>query len=550
MTITDTRVRAVLAAAMVVAAGFILWLGRHTSFTGDELNWIIDTPTLDVRGALQPHGGHLILVPRLVYDAILHVSGVGYLPFRLLTIGAVLLTAGLFFAFAARRIGALAALAPTLVLLVYGADHNHVLQGSGFTVVFPLATGIGALLALEREDRAGDIPACALLVVGLATYSTGIPFVAGAAVAILLGSDRRRRAWVFLVPAILYGAWLLWSQQETGAGAGSQVTFSNVLLFPSWAWQSLSTVAAAIVGLGYEFTAEQASPHRLVTGWGPVVAAVALAALGWRLWQGGIQRWLWAAMAIPSTLWLIGALGALDSPLDVPDSSRYLYPAAVAVLVVTVEAARGVPLGRGALVAIFAVAAIGVATNARLLGDGAAGLRDGLALQRAGLTSVELAEGRVGGEFGGDQVGAMLRATGEGGIATGYLRAVSEFGSPGFSLVELRSRPEPVRQEADRLLADNLDVRLQPSDARPTDCRRLRGEPGTGTSVELPPGGAVLRTPTSAEVRLRRFGASFPPEPFGGLTASVPTSLVVPRDAAPDPWYVGVSASELELCLQ
>ncbi len=57
--------------------------------------------------------------------------------------------------FAKRRVGPVAALAPTLVLLFYGADPNHVLLGNGFTVLLPLAAGLGALLALDREGLEG-----------------------------------------------------------------------------------------------------------------------------------------------------------------------------------------------------------------------------------------------------------------------------------------------------------------------------------------------------------------------------------------------------------
>jgi hypothetical protein len=546
--IGNTQVHVALAAAMLASAAFSLWLSRDTTFTGDELNWIIDTPGLDPHAALQPHNGHLILLPRLLYDAILHVSGVAYLPFRLLTVGAVLLTAGLFFAFAARRIGALAALAPTVVLLFYGSDHNHALQGAGFTVIFPMAAGIGALLALDRQDRAGDIAACVLLVLALATYSTGIPFVAAAAVLILIGADRWRRAWVFLVPSLLYGAWLLWSQFETAGGAGSQVTLSNILLFPSWAWDSLGTAGAAFVGLGYEFTQPEASPARLVTGWGPVIAGMALAGLAWRLWRGRIHKWLWATLAIPATLWLIGSLGALDTPLDVPESTRFIFPGTIAVLLVAVETLRGVRLGRGAVVAIYAVAVVGVATNVRLLIDGSAGLRDGLAVQRASLTSVEIAQGRVGDELGGQLVGAMLRFTGENDVATGYLGAVREFGSPAFSLSELRAEPEGVRQQADIFLASNLGLHLARTHVQPTGCRRVSGEADTGTSFELPPGGAVLRsTEGPAEVRMRRFGTEFAAS-IGQLAPGVPTALQVPADAVPDPWYASVPVPAVDVC--
>jgi hypothetical protein len=547
--ISDTQVHIVLAAAMLVSAGFSLGLSHGTTFTGDELNWIIDTPGLDLDGALQPHNGHLILIPRLLYEAILHVSGVDYLPFRLLTVGSVLLTAGSFFVFAERRIGALAALAPTLILLFYGSDHNHALQGAGFTVVFPLATGIGALLALEREDRAGDIAACALLLLGLATYSTGIPFVAGAAVLILIGSDRWRRSWVFVLPSLLYGAWLLWSQIETTGGAGSQVALSNILLFPSWAWDSLGTVGAAFLGLGYEFTGRETSLFRLETGWDAIVAVIALAALVWRVRQGRIQKWLWATMAIPLTYWLVGSLGALDTELDVPQSTRFIFPGTIAVLLVAVEAARGVRLGTTVLAAIYAVAVLALATNVRLLADGAGGLRDAGAHARVSLAAVELAGGRVGDEYGSGPTGNMLRGTGEGGVATGYLAAVRAFGSPALSVAELGSESDPIRELADRQLADALGVRLVPSSAPTKGCRRIAGEPGAGTGFELPPGGAVLRTSGEpAELRLRRFGSTFANDPVGSLEPGVPTSVVIPPDAAPAPWYGSVPLTAIEIC--
>ncbi len=70
------------------------------------------------------------------------------------------------------------ALAPCLVLLVFGSDSLHVLTGNGFTVVGALGCGIGALLALERDDRGGDLGACALLCLGLATYTVALAFVA------------------------------------------------------------------------------------------------------------------------------------------------------------------------------------------------------------------------------------------------------------------------------------------------------------------------------------------------------------------------------------
>ena len=285
---------------MVGAILLGVYLGRDTTFQPDEIYLFSATPHLDLRGALEPHNGHLILVPRLVFAAILNSSGADYLPIRLLGIGSVLLASGLFFVFARRRVGALAALAPTLVLLFFGSAYPHSIAGSGFAILFTQAAGITALLALDREDRRGDVLACALLVLALATYSEGIPFVVGAAVLILLGADSRRRIWVFLVPAVLYAAWFLWSHNRAG-GAEGDVSLSNLLLFPNWAFNSLATTGSSLVGLNYP---------QLGFGWGPVIALAALFALGLRLRQLPISRFLWTTMAVLVALWLIGAAAA------------------------------------------------------------------------------------------------------------------------------------------------------------------------------------------------------------------------------------------------
>ena len=304
---------------MAVSLVLGLWFSRDTTFTLDELYLFSASPQLDLRGLIEPYNGHLVLTTRLVYAATLDVFGAGYLPFRLLTLCSVLLTAGLLFVFAQRRIGAVAALAPTLVLLFYGSDPYHVISGNGFTVLLPLALGIAALLALEREDLGGDLGACVLLCLAIATYSVGVAFVVGTAALILLGADRWRRAWVFLVPALLYGAWFLWSRsQDAGTGEGT-VSLGNLLLVPNWMLNSLAAVGTSLLGLNYDY-------GELGSNWGPVVAIAALVALAWRLRLGNVPTWLWALMAVPATLWVIGAARGVFPPFRVPQSSRYIFP--------------------------------------------------------------------------------------------------------------------------------------------------------------------------------------------------------------------------------
>ena len=89
--IGGAQVRIALGLAMAASVALGLWLSHNTIFSADELHWMIDSRDLDLRGAIEPYNGHLILVPRLVYSAILNLSGVDYLPFRLLASGAVVL---------------------------------------------------------------------------------------------------------------------------------------------------------------------------------------------------------------------------------------------------------------------------------------------------------------------------------------------------------------------------------------------------------------------------------------------------------------------------
>ena len=579
----EREVRIALGGAMVVSAALSLWFSRDTTLTTDWLYAFSSTPQLDLRVAIEPENGHLVLTGRLVHAAILNLFGADYLVYRLLTAGSVLLMAGLFFVLAKRRIGPVAALAPTLVLLFYGSDAEHVISGNGFAFILALAAGIGALLALEREDLSGDLGACLLLCLTVATYSVGLAFVAGAAVLIMIGADRWRRAWVFLVPGLLYVAWFLWSR-ASGAGVSSPETTggleaSNLLLVPNWALNSLAAVGSSLVGLNYP---------PLGRGWGPLVAVVALAALGWRLWRGSIPRWLWAAMALPAVLWVIEAVAAAP-PSRVPQSSRYLLSGAIAVLIVAVEAARDVRFGRRGILALYAVAAIGVLTNIALLRNGERDMRDKSKVVAPELTAVEIAGGRLGPQPPArSNVPWVARVTGQADpnplaplapadrnaafgapapekpyLATGYMEAVRRFGSPALSLPELRAQEEPIRQRVDGYLADSLGLHLQPTSTPGTQCRRVNRSPGQGgggavpaqelrdpaaVSFKLPPGGAVLTALGQPEpLRLRRFGTLFTVD-AGALLPGAPRALRVPRDSAPDAWYASIRASSVLVC--
>jgi hypothetical protein len=547
-----------LALAMVCSTATVLWLSRGGTYWHDDLAWFMYTPGLSPSDALEPHYGHLVLMPRLLYKAVLETLGADYVTFRVLLAIAVTSTAGLFFVYARRRVGDLAALIPTVLLLFLGAAWVHLVIPTGVTVLSGVALGLGALIALDRGDRRGDVAACVLLCVGAATYSTAIPYLVASCVAIMIAPNRLRRSWIFLIPLGLYATWFVLARQA-GAGPGDQVDFVNVLLAPEWALDSFALVLSSLSGLGYSFSgAPGGAEANIDLETGRVLAVAALVGLAWHVRQRGINAGLWVALAVPLVYWTMGA-GAAGIEARVPELSRYVYPGVVGVLLVVVEVFRDRRLPLRWLGAVAAVAALALATNLILLRDGARHYRGTYSGDaRAQLAAFDLARGAVSPDFdptlfegSTDVLGSAwsaLRRAGEQPTAT-YLDASSRYGSPGFSVPELERQSETVRARTDVVLAAALELSLEsggPPDER--RCESVSASAGGTSSSPLPAGGAYLRArdPATTAVRVRRFAAL--------ATVSVGTlsgdwvELKVPSDYSPNPWYVSVDARELELC--
>ena len=529
------------AVAAVIATILILWLGRDRTLSADEMIWFMQTPDLDLGGAIEPHVGHLILTTRLVYKAVFSVFGVGYLPFQLLTIATVVLTAGLFFAYAGRRVGKLAALAPTLVLLVFGSDSAHLLAGNGFTVIGALACGLGALLALDRDDRRGDVIACALLCLGVVTYTVALPFVVGAAVFVGLREDRWRRAWIVVIPVAIYVAWWLWAL-GSDSSSESQITLSDVLLFPSWAYQSLSSTLGALAGLDYSYAGSTIEA-------GPTLAVLALIGVGWRFRRGPVPKLLWAALAIAVSFWLMGAIS--KDLLRTPDSARYLYPGALVVLIAAAWVAAGMRWRRSALVALFVVAAAGVFTNIALLRDNGGLNRFNAIGQRAILAGIEIAGPNANPSYIPDDGPQSITLAFQPEHATGaYLAAADRYGSIGYSPEEVRGLVDPFRELTDHSLVGALGLALTPSpgDVPREGCVELGPGPGATPLLELEPGQTLaLESDQAAAVKVGRFAAT-PSVDVGTAQPGELQTLTVPADQIPDPWHVS-SAAPARACI-
>ncbi len=535
---------AILGVAIVFSGALILWFTRSTSFFSDEFTYFATSRGYDLKALLSPHNGHLIAGVRLLYATVFKLFGAHYLVFRLLEAVGVALVAVLFFVFAKRRLGTGVALAPSVLLLFLGSAADDTLSPLGITHVYSVAAGLGALLVLERDDKRGDLAGCALLVVAVCTFSVGLAFLGGGAVSVLLRRDGWRRAWVFLIPLAVFGAWHL-APKLAGPGYDPETHFklSNIRFVPKFVVQGTAAVAAAITGLSYDFTnpvpaAAGSAPDITTFSRGYPIAALVTLGLFMRLLHGPPRRSLWASLAVLLAFWSSTAM--VQSFNRYPYSERFVYAGAVALLLVVVDVLAGVRLPRRLAPLVLVATVFALAVNIDEFRGPSDVLRSYAQQSRADLSAIELARQRIGPGFA--PIDRLFFAYFVVGGAGHLLDAVDRNGSFAFSLPELRDQSEAVRDHADSTLARALGLRLTeiPSSEAAERCVRHHRHFAAARHVKLRSPGVLLRSGTTTKVTLGRF-ADTPAVQMGSLPPGRSALLRLPRDQAPEPWQAALS---------
>ena len=453
---------------MAFSAALILYETRGMTFFNDELVLFMRFGTdFDLETILMPLNGHLIALGSLIFDTGLSVFGPDPIVFRLIAIVTLWLLAAVLYAYLRRLVQPWLAVAPAVILLFLGSSWEVLLWPmSNINTCLSLATGVGALLALEDSTRRRDILACVLLVIGLLSGTYALAFLVGAAVLVLAGPDRWGRAWVFLVPLTLFAAWWLWAQrfdQETA------LELVNVWLLPSFSMQSLAVVLAAVTGLSASLAGEGLNPTiEIDAGWGRIFAVVAIVGLFFRFLRGSLPVGFWAALAALITFW--GLITISFGSGRVPEESRYIVPGVVLVALVTGQALKGVRVPRPAAVAVLLVTLVGIATGIRQLHDGGLFLRDYTERTRATMAGLEAADNPRPDYVPAADPALAGVVPRQAAIEAGpYLEAVRANGSPAFSREELSEQDEHVQEIAEKVriaaIADRAGV--EPPDNAP-----------------------------------------------------------------------------------
>ena len=531
----------ILAAIIVLSAIVTMFLGRGAIFTGDEIVWIVASPGMDASTALQGHGGHLQLIPRLIYKGMLETVGLEYWPYRLLTVLAMAFVAVGLFRYLRTRIGAGLALAFCALMLFFGSDPSHVVQGNGFTILFATGCGIFSLLSIARDDRRGDVLACLFLILGAATYTVLLPFVVGVTLYLLLGRDWKR-LWVPAVPLALYGAWKLWLSESGGLHSSGTLDPANLANLPEWTFDALAAILSAITGFGYGFTDTTASgPDGF---FGPALAVLALIAIAWRFSRGSISRGIWVMLSVCLTLFAIQCLAAdPDHPeLRAAEDPRYMYPGAVVVIMLGADLFAGMKLRRSALALLLLVLLFGLGSNVAQMREAGINNRHTAETFQSGVTATSLAFDEMSGQRAKASGEPLVVSTNEEIVA-----AVSQRPYGGISLEgdEIAEQSQSSRARIDSMLSGFHGATLTRTPAsRKCGTRAV----DAGTPVSLPqPQALLIGGSEPGQILLGRF-ADGETVDLGVLPARAVRRLDLPERLDAPPWRISSTAPGLKVC--
>lgn len=546
-----------LAAAIGASTILLLYLGRGQTPVVDQWAYIYAYRPWTTEPLLTPHSGHLIVLPLVVQKAMFEVFGLeSQLAYQLLNLALSAAVASMLFALIRNAVGDLLALAAATLILFYGAGADVLIPTFQITNLIGMASGLAMLLALRRKSLWGDVAASLFLAMSLASFSIGVAFAAGAALALALRPPglRLSRCWVVLAPVVLYGAWVLWARKFDE----QTIYVHNLKILGSALFDQLGAALSGLTGL---FTTPNgpkpdANPVPIRTTWAPalVVGLAALLIARFRRPPKPSPDAL-VAVAVLVVYFLLVAI-ALNQFRNTFDT-RLVYLGSILVLLAVAELCGPYRPSRTVLGVVAVVFVFSMSANIAELSDSSQFWRGQAAMIRAKLAAV-----KVAGEAASPSVlveeppGAMTF-----NVETAA-QLETDFGLPAYSEAELKAASPGDRQIADEELARVLEIAPRPggplgssagggevvarsvANGKATQrgsCVVLLPSGGMADAVlQLPPGGMTYSSTAPVDVTLGRFA--------GTLTVSLsprsgPTTVPIPADDSGVPWHAGIAAS-------
>ena len=190
--------------ACVLAVGVLVYLSRYSTFIGDEWTFIVHRRGWSLDALMYPHNEHWTFTLALVYKTLFATVGLrSYLPYLLVLWATHVAVCSAVYVLMRHHNGQVPALAGGVLMLFLGSGSDNLYWA--FQIAFVGATAAGAwaiVLLLTRASRGAEATAAALLVVSVATSGVGLFFLAATAAMLAIVPHRRRRLWV-VAPAII-----------------------------------------------------------------------------------------------------------------------------------------------------------------------------------------------------------------------------------------------------------------------------------------------------------------------------------------------------------
>jgi hypothetical protein len=523
---------ALLALACSASVITIVVLGTRLTFFNDDWYFLLHRPGWSADTLLAPSNGHLSVLDVILYKALTAGFGLGHQwPFRLV-LGLSMASLGVaVYVWIAGRVGPLPALAATVLVLFLGTAWEDLLFFASISLVAALATGLGALCALDRPGTGRALTACVLLTCSIGFSDLGVVFVAAAAVMLLI--DRRPEAWwTVAVPAALFVVW--WASY--GHDDPSHVTRANLEHLPRYVLDSASIGLATLTGLNRGSAGASFARGRVV-----LLLAILLIVV-WLLRGGRPSLRVLVPVVALAGFWLLAGAGFQTG--RGPEASRYQLIDAVLILAVAAELLRAVRPPRAAVAAVGALGVASLASNADIISYGYSVMRTHSDYARADVGALMIARGHVDPRF--SLTPAVAGDAFLSGVTAGPLFVESDaHGAPdAASARELVRGSVAQRRAADRVLVRAESVALRPVGGGRSagGCRSPRRvRPGRPAAVAPRPAvlGNAGRTPLV--VTVRRFGDAQAAIPVGVLAPGATARLSTPSDRAPQvPWRLGL----------
>jgi hypothetical protein len=524
-TLGDARTRGALAAtAIATAAGvaWILYVDRNLSFFGDDWTLVIsvrqDWPAM----LLAPHNGHWILVHNAIYAVLFNTVGLrSYVPYLLPMLAAHAASVVLLFGLIRRRAGDLLAMGAAAILLLYGAAAEDLAWAFQVEFIAPVAFGLAALLLLDRTDAGRSQVGAAAVLLTLAVASSGM----GLVMCVLVGAEvvldpARRRYWpALLPPGLIYALWYLLVARS--AAATPSLSPATLAMLPDFVRHGLAPATAAVFGLSARLST-------LVL----VATAGFVAAAWWRRGRVG-SRAAGPLIALLAEFVLIGLTRA-QFGIGQGASSRYMYIAAVLILLVLSDALAWLPARRLVMAPLLALVGVSVVLNAHQLAVFAASRSEFAARQMDVLRTFEAyhADPLITPDDAVDPTYTPI-------TPRQYFDATSAWGSPVASTST---------QDLGRLNPSSVDLGLVtlftngltpgPAPPAPSSCA-----PVTDLTVE--PGTTVLAIPEAGGIANLSVAVLAPPGAGPSTTLTSPESFHFGGDRLPGPWRVTITGGAL-----